>query len=331
MFIENYDNPIIHRRMLRDRVRCEAYKRAIQHAVRAGDVVADLGAGTGILSIFAAQAGAKKVYAVEPTSTIAVAHRLIAQNGLADRIELIQDYMETVRLPEKVDVITSEWIGSFGNDENLLAGVLLARDRWLKPGGRLLPQRVSAWLGLVQDPKLDAEMDFWRSYPYDSDLGLMGDRMADEVLFIDHDLGHEHLLAPPQEMWYHDAIHTTHEDAQGPCLASLRFVATQARRLSALAAWFESDLLEGHLLTNRPGAPKTHWRLALFPFTGQHQLREGTEVNVEFCCAPAGPGFCHVTWGVQVGQGEWERHDTRRLAAGSGPAPRAFLFSYNSR
>lgn len=115
----NYGAHVIHRKMLRDRLRCETYRRAIAETVRPGDVVLDMGAGTGILSIFAARAGARKVYAVERTAIADVAREIVRANGVEDRIDVLQADMETLELSEPVDVIVSEWMGNYGVDENL--------------------------------------------------------------------------------------------------------------------------------------------------------------------------------------------------------------------
>ena len=121
--------------MIKDWVRCEAFQRAITEAVKPDAVVLDIGAGTGLLSMFAAQAGARKVYAVERTAIAETARLLIEENGLSDRIEVIQNDIDAVDLPEQVDVIVSEWLGGYALDENLLPIVIRARDRWLRPGG----------------------------------------------------------------------------------------------------------------------------------------------------------------------------------------------------
>ena len=75
--------------MIRDRVRTDAFQRAINSVVRRGDIVADVGAGSGILSVFAARAGAARVYAVEQTSIAALAEELAAANGVAEIVEVI--------------------------------------------------------------------------------------------------------------------------------------------------------------------------------------------------------------------------------------------------
>lgn len=84
-------SPYAHEKMLMDKIRCDAYKDAIQRTVKPGDVVVDLGAGTGLLSFFAVQAGARHVYAIEESGIADVAAELIEANGFRDRITLIRE------------------------------------------------------------------------------------------------------------------------------------------------------------------------------------------------------------------------------------------------
>ena len=126
--------------MICDRVRTEAFRRAIGTVVRPGDVVLDVGAGTGILSLFAAKAGAARVYAVERTTVAVLAQELAAANGVAEIVQVIHGDVMDIELPERVDVIVSEWLGGFGIDEGMLVPVIAARDRWLKPGGVMIPE-----------------------------------------------------------------------------------------------------------------------------------------------------------------------------------------------
>ena len=314
MFSEDYGNLLIHRRMLADRVRCEAYRRAILATVKPGQVVLDVGAGTGILSLFAAEAGARKVYAVERTPTAAVARQIVARNRLADRVSVLQTDIENAELPERVDVIVSEWMGSYGVEENLLPAVLQARDRWLKPDGRLLPERVTAWMAPVADPHLDQSLGLWRGQPYGLDLGVIADRQVHEPIFADHPLGPDALLAEPQGLWAIDAYRHCAAEARLPFRSAVCFTAARSGHVSSLAAWFDSEIASGVTLTNAPGAPKTHWRLALFPLERPTLVRPGTPIQVRFCCAPAGVGHCRNTWSVRVGNGPWEHHATPSAA-----------------
>nr|AFK34241.1 unknown [Lotus japonicus] len=149
----------IHREMLSDKVRMDAYGQAIlkNPSLLNGAVVMDVGCGTGILSLFAAQAGASRVTAVEASAKMAaVASQVAKDNGLwlsrsqsgvnglqKGVIEVVNCMVEeidkTVELqPHSVDVLLSEWMGYCLLYESMLGSVLYARDRWLKPGGAIL-------------------------------------------------------------------------------------------------------------------------------------------------------------------------------------------------
>ena len=93
--------------MIADEGRMRAYSRALQAAISRDSIVLDIGAGTGILSLLACQYGARKVYAVEPSSAIGVAQQAAHANGFADRIECIQALSTEIILREKADVIVS--------------------------------------------------------------------------------------------------------------------------------------------------------------------------------------------------------------------------------
>ena len=87
--------------MLKDTVRTEAYRKAIEDNRNdfKGKVVLDIGAGTGILSIFAARAGAKHVYAVENAEIAVFAREIIKNNGFEDKITILKGKMEEIELP----------------------------------------------------------------------------------------------------------------------------------------------------------------------------------------------------------------------------------------
>src|SRR3954447_1597404 len=100
-------------RMAGDRVRMGAYSRAIARVVKSGDVVLDIGAGTGIFSLLAARAGARRVHAVDVNPAVWLLGDLAAENGLSDRIQIHQCSSIGLELPEPVDVVVSDLRGSF--------------------------------------------------------------------------------------------------------------------------------------------------------------------------------------------------------------------------
>ena len=109
----------------------------------------DVGCGTGILSIFAVKAGAKHVYAIDAAGVADYATEIVRTNGMADKITVIKAKMEDVDLGKisgegsdfKVDIIISEWMGYCLLYECMLETVVAARDRWLRPGGLVLPDK----------------------------------------------------------------------------------------------------------------------------------------------------------------------------------------------
>lgn len=119
-------------------VRTEAYLKSIEKNknIFRDKIVLDIGCGTGILSIFAAKAGAKHVYGIEFADIADYAKEVIKRNNLSEKITIIKAKVEEVVLPvEKVDIIISEWMGYFLLYESMLDTVLYARDKWLKPNG----------------------------------------------------------------------------------------------------------------------------------------------------------------------------------------------------
>lgn len=134
--------------MLSDRVRMDAYYSSIFRNIRhfVGKTVLDVGTGSGILAIWAAKAGARKVYAVEATQMARHARTLIIGNGVQHVVEIIEGAIEDVNIPEKVDIIISEWMGYFLVRESMFDSVLFARDRWLKPTGIMYPSHARMWV-----------------------------------------------------------------------------------------------------------------------------------------------------------------------------------------
>ena len=152
-YFDSYTRTNIHRDMIKDDVRTEAYRRAImqnKHLFK-DKVVLDVGCGTGILTLFAARAGAKKVYGVDMSDFSYLAGQNVVKNGYLDKVDIIKGKMEEAELPEKVDVIISEWMGYCLFYESMLDSVLFARDKWLKEGGIILPDKVELWVGAFQN------------------------------------------------------------------------------------------------------------------------------------------------------------------------------------
>lgn len=96
-----------------DERRTIAFRDAINHTVRVGDVVVDMGTGSGILAMLAADAGAQRIYAIEwDEKNIVTLQKTFDTNGYALKIVLLNGDVRTATLPEKVDVIIGEMIAT---------------------------------------------------------------------------------------------------------------------------------------------------------------------------------------------------------------------------
>ncbi len=305
----------VHRTMIRDQIRTEAFKRAIESVVRPGDTVLDVGAGSGILSIFAARAGAARVYAVEQTSIAVLAQELAVANGVEDIVRVIQGDVMEIEPAERVDVIVSEWLGGFGIDEGMLVPVIAARDRWLKPGGTMIPRSVTAWVALVHDRYLGETVDFLRDNPYGLELGDLIDRTANEISYSGtfRHLATNDRRSEPSRLWTTDTASITLEEAGAAQEVETELRVRDHGSANALALWFSAELAPGVQLSIGPGDPPTHWGMTTAPLFAPVVLTPGMDVRIRVRTAPAKPVGTWTRWAIAMPGADWEEHDEQAI------------------
>ena len=277
---DNYANLAMQLGMLEDEARMDAYRVAIASEPKIkGGVVLDVGAGSGVLSVLCAKAGAKRVVAVERSGMAAKARDVAAANGVGDVVEVVEDDVKNV--DGSFDVIISEWMGSFLLGESMLPAVLGARDRLLKPGGRMMPCRATmrfapARLDAARDRRLRRHLERladWRRMEREStdvDFSCLRDAFAAETLtrgWRAPDLVHadaRHLLGEAQEVYAIDLENDDAAAAEGFGDASFAFEGVNPATISAFLGYFDVDFACGARLSTAPGAPDTHWGQTAF-------------------------------------------------------------------
>lgn len=174
-YFDSYAHHAIHEEMLKDTVRTQAYRNAIlqnKHLFE-NKIVLDVGCGTGILSMFAVQAGAKHVYAVDSSAIAVQAQQIVERNHFQDKITVIRGKVEEIELPSTtphVDVILSEWMGYSLLYESMLESVLFARDKWLRPStGIVFPDKAVMYIAAIEDGQVKHDrLDYWENvYGFD--------------------------------------------------------------------------------------------------------------------------------------------------------------------
>ncbi|WVQ79242.1 hypothetical protein IAT38_001338 [Cryptococcus sp. DSM 104549] len=182
-YFHSYEENDIHEIMLKDTVRTVSYARFIlsNPKVFKDAVVMDVGCGTGILSMLAAKAGAKHVYAIEASGLAVKARENVKNNGFAETITVVQGKVEDIQLPVKhVDVIVSEWMGYMLLYESMLDSVLVARDRFLSPTGLMAPSQTRLVISAITGERVWRErVDFWKN-AYGFNLSTM-----DGITFVE--------------------------------------------------------------------------------------------------------------------------------------------------
>lgn len=283
MAMDVYSSIKFHRALVNDRRRTDLYRRAVLSTVRGGDVVLDLGTGSGILAFFACQAGARHVYAVDRTDIVGVAREISHDNGFADRITCIKGDARWIDLPEPVDLITSELISESVFGQGMEDLVNLARTRHLKPSGRFIPRSVQLWVAPVEAPDAYASLEFPSKEVYGLDFSA-----ARRVALNRVDSGRfreEHLVSDPQVAYNADFTGLRKPQAVS---VQMEFAASRSAVLSGFAGWFSAVLADNIVLESFP-AELSAWDNAFFPIPEPAQLRPGTIVKLRLECAhPSG-------------------------------------------
>jgi len=184
-YFQSYSHYGIHEEMIKDYIRTSTYRKAIMdnpHLFK-DKVVLDIGCGTGILCLFAASAGAKKVIGLECAHIADKAKVIMELNNCDDVVQIIKGKVEEVELPvDKVDIIISEWMGYFLLYESMLDTVIFARDKWLKPNGILMPDKSTMYLAGLEDYKYkQKKVNFWNNV-YNYDMSCIRELVLSEPL-----------------------------------------------------------------------------------------------------------------------------------------------------
>ncbi|WIA08179.1 hypothetical protein OEZ85_007633 [Tetradesmus obliquus] len=317
----HYYGMLMHQQnMLQDMTRTGTYHAAIteNRADFEGKTVMDVGAGSGILSLFSAQAGAAKVYAVEASGMAKYAQILASSNAVGKAIQVCHSKVEELSLPPgtQVDVLVSEPMGTLLVNERMLETYLYARDKFLKPGGKMFPQLGRIHAAAFSDALLHSELlgkaAFWQTPSF---FGLDMSRLhqpAVEGYFTQVVVD----AFDPSVLVSDCATHvldfaTVSEEELYDINIPLNLTVAHPCTLHGVACWFDV-LFNGsssqRWLSTAPGLPTTHWfqlrcclqqpLLVLTPNTqlrGSMRLvahaRQSYDVHVELHAPPVAPGM----------------------------------------
>ncbi|KAF8400976.1 hypothetical protein HHK36_014279 [Tetracentron sinense] len=264
-------DPWVPPEMLKDTVRTKTYQNVIYQNpfLFKNKVVLDVGAGTGILSLFCAKAGAKHVYAVECSQMADMAKEIVEANGFSNVITVMKGKVEEIVLPvAQVDIIISEWMGYFLLFENMLNTVLYARDKWLISDGIVLPDKASLYLTAIEDAEYkEDKIEFWNNV-YGFSMSCIKKQAMMEPLVDTVD--QNQITMDISKMAPGDASFT----------APFKLVAERSDYIHALVAYFDVSF------TKWPRSRATHWKQTVLYLEDVLTICEGEAVVGSMTVAP---------------------------------------------
>ena len=264
-----------HRQLLVDEVRTSAFREAILKVVRPGDVVVDVGAGTGVLSFFACEAGARRVYAIEREHAADMAAMLARHVGLADRVTVLHARSQEAELPERADVLVTEMLGSLAFNEGLLGVIVEARRRFLVPGARIIPSQTDLWIAPAELRDVYALfVDWWRTPRHGLDFSPVR-TFAANTLYSER-ITPDALLAPIVTAMSVRAAELDDTVQRG----TASFRTTRDGVVHGFVAGFTATLADGVTLTNEWRGARS-WEQGFLPLETPVVTMAGTPVTIE--------------------------------------------------
>ncbi|XP_010548677.1 PREDICTED: protein arginine N-methyltransferase 1.1-like [Tarenaya hassleriana] len=287
-YFDSYSHFGIHEEMLKDVVRTKTYQNVIyQNKFLFKDkIVLDVGAGTGILSLFCAKAGARHVYAVECSHMADMAKEIVETNGFSDVITVLKGKVEEIELPTpKVDVIISEWMGYFLVFENMLETVLYARNKWLVDGGIVLPDKASLYITAIEDSEYkEDKIEFWNKV-YGFDMRCIKKKAIMEPL-VDT-VNQNQIVTDSKLLKTMDISKMSSQEAS--FTAPFKLVAQRNDYIHALVAYFDVSFTNCHKLMGFSTGPKsraTHWKQTVLYLEDVLTICEGETINGSMTVTP---------------------------------------------
>jgi SAM-dependent methyltransferase len=287
-----------HRRMLADRVRHDAFRAALKHAIDPGrSTVVDIGAGTGVLALFARELGAREVWLYDPGAALALAEVVAARNGV-DGLHFVPERSLDVADPPRADVVVAEVLGNFAYEEGVLE-TLRDAHRFLAPGGTLIPHSIAQWAAPVTSDRFEHDFRTWRGIGHGLDWSD-AEHVTRNNMYV-FAVEPRDLLGAEPKQW--DALEfDAHIDSIRAGRAEWTLAADAA--IFGFALWWECTLAPGVLLTTSPFAPRTHWDQIYLPLLEPLGCQAHDEVTIDIASETGGDDTgIDVRWTVEHRRG----------------------------
>jgi hypothetical protein len=282
-----------HRTLVSDRVRNAALHAALKAVIRPGEsVVADVGAGTGLLGMMAAKLGAREVYLYETAAVAGLANDLLKRNRMRNCI-LFPCHSTEMESPPKVDIVISETLGNYPLEEDIVATLKDAKKRHMKPGGVMIPRYVRQFVAPVVAARVHKELMAWDRVGYDLDF-TPARIMSMHNIYV-RTFTMSDLMAGGQGIVQWDEIDLANSPSSHR-KGDADFLAKVAETVHGLAIWWTADLADGVTLSTAPDAPRTHWEQLYLPLFEPMAVKPGERIGVALRSRTTAENGTTLTW-----------------------------------
>lgn len=269
---KGFDDLYEHEKMLSDKPRVDSYYKAISQRIKAGDRVVDLGTGTGILSFFAANSGADKIYAIDHSNIISIAKELAEFNGISN-IEFIQSHSKEFKVDTPLDMILHEQMGDILFDEHMVENICDLRDRLLRPNGKIIPSQFEFFIEPVK-VRDSRHIEFISEMKiHDIDFSVLKNKVIENISY--HVIPSndpsvvEEFLCEPEPVMKVD-LHTINPD-DIPKKLTLKREVNKNSRLDAFIVYFSCIFDKENTITTGPWENRaTNWGFRLLRVKSQN-------------------------------------------------------------
>jgi protein arginine N-methyltransferase 1 len=282
-----------HRTLIADEVRNEAFFAALKVAIVPGkSVVADIGAGTGLLGLMASKLGAKEVFLFETAEVAGVASAVLKANK-AKRCHLIPCHSTEFRDKIAVDIIVSETLGNYPLEENIIATLADARRRFLKPGGKVIPDGIIQYVAPVVTPRIDTELRAWERIGHGLDFSV-AQTMSLNNAYV-RALQPSDILDGCRSAMVWDEIDLTSE-TRSKRRGEAEWRLLRPVKIYGFATWWKAELVPGIGFSTGPLSPLTHWEQLYFPLLAPIDASASDVVSIDLHSSSSEEAGTHLAW-----------------------------------
>ena len=282
-----------HRTLIADQVRNEAFFAALKAVIVPGkSVVADIGAGTGLLGLMASKLGAREVFLFETAEVAGVAAAVLKANK-AKRCHLIPCHSTEFQDKLAVDIIVSETLGNYALEENIIATLADARQRFLKPGGRVIPDGIIQYVAPVVTPRIDEELRAWERVGHGLDLAI-AQTMSLNNAYVRH-LQPAEILDGCRSAMVWDEVDLTSE-VKSKRRGDAEWRLPRPAKIYGFATWWKVELVPGIGFSTGPLSPRTHWEQLYFPLLAPIEANPSDVVSIDLRSSSSEEGGTDLAW-----------------------------------